>query len=125
MNNQQTAQNTDKSRLIQKLAVPILALILLLTVVAWLAGFFDNKIAPQLSATADSIAADYVKSARSYTVTSKKSKVFEGVAASITAKQATIISSRLLARVDAIKVRAGDTVKQGDVLISLEQNNLS
>jgi RND family efflux transporter MFP subunit len=87
--------------------------------VAWLAGTFNDKIAPNINtSTASNIPVSTV------TVTKRLVNVFESVPASITAKQATIISSRLLARVESIKVRAGDKVKQGDILISLENNEL-
>jgi len=116
--------NTDQKNSLQKVLVPLLALTLLLVLVAWLAGFFNDKIAPQLKAQSTIKPADLERGSR-YTVTSRKSVVFEGVAASITAKQATIISSRILARIGAINVRSGDNVKQGDILISLEQSDLS
>lgn len=121
MNTQQAAETTNKqqSHSIQKIALPVLALIMLLVMVAWLAGFFNNKVAPQLNALTPS-----TKVGDNYTVTNTQSEIFEGVAASITAKQATIISSRLLARINTINVRSGDDVQQGDVLITLEKNDL-
>ena len=122
MNSKNTEDFTEKqhdSRL-KKLLVPILALVFLLTMVAWLAGFFNAKVAPQIKTSIATASND-----NGYIVTRLKSEDLEGVAASITAKQATIISSRILARIDDIKVRSGDEVKQGDILISLEQNNLS
>ena len=61
---------------------------------------------------------------KTITVTASIINTVEAVPASITAKQATLISSRLLARVDEIKVRSGDDVKQGDVLITLESEAL-
>jgi len=134
MNTQQTAQTSVKQKksLIEKIIVPVLALALLLMLVAWLAGFFNDKVAPQLKPQLTPQTKPQLNSLvtsteidSSYIVTSKKSTVFEGVSASIAAKQATIISSRLLARIDAISVRAGDDVKQGDVLITLEQNDLN
>mgnify|MGYP000701735911 FL=1 len=51
--------------------------------------------------------------------------IFEPIAASVEAKQATIISSRMLSRINDIKVRAGEKVKKGDLLIELEQADLS
>jgi len=120
-NNQSTpVTNKHNKKLSQKVIGPASALILLLVMVAWLAGFFNDKIAPEINQT--SLVGE---SNDSYTVTRSKSAIFEGVSASITAKQATIISSRILARIDSISVRAGDNIKKGDVLISLEQNDLT
>ncbi len=104
----------------KKIIIPISALIFLLLMVAWLAGTFNNKITPSFEQATPSL----IK-ATTYTVKSSTEAIFEGVAASITAKQATIISSRLLARIDKINVRSGDVVKKGDVLIMLENNDLS
>jgi len=104
----------------KKIIIPISALIFLLLMVAWLAGTFNNKITPSFEQATPSL----IK-ATTYTVKSSTEAIFEGVAASITAKQATIISSRLLARIDKINVRSGDVVKKGDILIMLENNDLS
>ncbi|PKG86452.1 efflux RND transporter periplasmic adaptor subunit [Colwellia sp. 75C3] len=108
-------ENTAK-----KVIVPILALIVLLIMVAWLAGSFNNKVSPGFETPPTAL----VNSA-SYRVKSSTEAIFEGVAASITAKQTTVISSRLLARIDKINVRAGDIVKKGDILITLENEGLS
>ncbi len=114
-----TSQVQQKSTA-NKIIIPVLALIILLVMVAWLAGYFNNRVSPgfeQLSTSLPNI--------ESYVVKTKKEAIFEGVSASITAKQTTIISSRLLARINKINVRAGDIVKKGDVLITLENNDLS
>jgi RND family efflux transporter MFP subunit len=57
-------------------------------------------------------------------VVEEASPYSEEVPASIEAKEATIISSRLLARITSIAVRAGDYVEEGDLLITLEQEDL-
>lgn len=104
----------------KKILIPTLALAILLIMVAWLAGVFNSKIAPGTTAiekTADGI--------KTYIVKATSEAVFEPVAANVTAKQATIISSRLLARIKSIKVRSGDIVKKGEVLITLENNDLA
>ena len=105
---------------VKKLIIPLLTLIILLVMVAWLAGTFNNKISPGFEQPSPALA-----NSASYVVNSSTKAIFEGVAANITAKQTTIISSRLLARIDTINVRAGDIVKKGDVLITLEHKDLS
>jgi len=101
--------------------VPSIALIILLLMVAWLAGFFNEQIAPEtLPLTVDS----QINKADTFIVQSQLTQNIEGVAASLVAKQGTTISSRMLARVAKVNVRAGDDVKQGDILIELEKSDL-
>ena len=104
----------------KKILLPIFALVLLLIMVAWIAGAFNNKVIPGFEEPTPSLIEQ-----KTFTVKSSEEPILEGVAASITAKQTTMISSRLLARIKTIHVRSGDTVKQGDVLITLEQKDLS
>ena len=111
---------TQQEKTMKKVIMPMLALIILLLMVAWLAGSFNSKIPPDFEQSSAKLV-----NSTSYTVKSSTERVFESIAASITAKQATIISSRLLARINKINVRSGDNVKKGDVLITLENNDLS
>ncbi len=103
-----------------RIVIPLFAITLLLVMVAWLAGAFIDKVAPAYKLSSTPLA-----SVESFTVKNSKEAIFEGVSASVTAKHATIISSRLLARINNIKVRAGDDVKKGDVLITLENKDLA
>ena len=74
--------------LIKKASISLLTLTGLLVSVAWFAGLFDDKVSP-------SIAEPQVKKHKNiFTVTPQHNIVFEPVAASVTAKQASIISSR-------------------------------
>jgi membrane fusion protein (multidrug efflux system) len=50
--------------------------------------------------------------------------VFEVVPASIEARETTVVAARLLARIEAIEVRAGDYVETGQLLIQLQQDEL-
>lgn len=110
-----------KKSLSQKLLLPLLTIVFLLVIVAWIAGAFNEKVAPSLQTTA----ADQIDASDLYTITSKNEQLFEPVAASINAKYATVISSRILARIESISVRSGDFVKKGEVLVQLEQNDLN
>jgi len=125
MNQNEASKNqTDKSTL-QKVLIPIVALTILLLMVAWLAGSFDEKVSPALNKDTNKISksATFDKS-NTYQVVASTDAIFEPVAASVEAKQATIISSRILARIESIQVRSGDKVEKGDPLIQLEQINL-
>jgi RND family efflux transporter MFP subunit len=101
-----------------RILLPVAAVVVLLLLVAAMAGFFTDKIEPGLAdrgsvATADGVA-----------VTRVTGPFTEPVPASVEARQATIISSRLLARIVEVTVRAGDYVSEGDLLIRLEESDL-
>lgn len=102
----------------KKLLLPLLATLVLLLMVAFMAGYFSDRIAPGL---ADSPVAE---ADNAVPVISERAVVTEPVPASVEAKEATIISSRLLARITAINVRAGDYVESGQLLIELEKSDL-
>lgn len=107
-----------QTSLIKRLAMPAGALLFLLLAVAWLAGLFSDKIEPGLNTLAQPAPAD------PYIVQATSEPLYEPVPASVEAKQATLISSRIMARITAIKVRAGDSVKKDQLLLSLEQSDL-
>lgn len=101
-----------------RLLLAAFAVLMLLLVVAWMAGAFRDKIEPDLASNVAidrSSAISAVSATRAYT---------ESVPASIEAKETTIISSRLLARITAIEVRAGDYVEEGQLLLSMEKQDL-
>ena len=81
--------HAQQAKTMKKIIIPILALIILLLMVAWLAGSFNSKIPPGFEQPSFKLV-----NSTSYTVKSSTERVFESIAASITAKQATIISSR-------------------------------
>lgn len=119
-----THTKADKST-VQKTLIPVVALTVLLLMVAWLAGSFDEKTSPALNDKANNqIRASIIDQNNSYTVVASNEAIFEPVAASLEAKQATIISARILARIEQINGRSGNLVKKGDLLIQLEQNDL-
>jgi RND family efflux transporter MFP subunit len=101
-----------------KLLLPIAALLILLLLVAVMAGYFTRKIQPGLDPLTALDTSDAVS------VITQETAFTEPVPATVEAKETTIISSRLLARITAISVRAGDQVEQGQLLLELEKTDL-
>ena len=94
------------------------AVVLLVLMVAWMAGMFDTRLAPGLEPRAGA-GPEAV-----YTVEPESVPVSEPVAGSVEAKQATIVSSRIMSRIQRIHVRAGDQVSEGQLLVELEKTDL-
>ena len=102
----------------KKWFIPLAAIVLLLVIIAWMAGSFRDKIDPGLSAMAESPVEGAVPVLRETLL------VTESVPASIGAREATTISSRTLARITRISVRAGDRVDKDKLLIELERSDV-
>lgn len=111
--------NPAKSKSFSKTwLLPAVSVLLLLFIVAWMAGAFREKIEPGLILPEPAVSQDTVA------VTREEITVTEPVPASIGARQATTISSRTLARITQITVRAGDTVVTGQLLLELERSDV-
>jgi len=108
---------------IKKLALPIVVIVLLIVMVAWMAGVFSDKVKPGQRESQSLAQVDALK-AQAITIELLETQVFEPVPASIEAKQNSIISSRILAKIEKVHVRAGQQVKQGQLLIELEKADL-
>lgn len=102
----------------KKWLIPITAIALLLVIIAWMAGAFRDRIEPGLG---ESIPGE---TDNAVAVLREDAVVTESVPASIGARQATTISSRTMARITGITVRAGDEVEKGQLLVSLERSEL-
>lgn len=99
---------------------PLGAVGVLMLIVTWMAGLFGEKISPGLNDLEDARSQHQnVMLVREQSIT-----VFEPVPGSVEAKFATLVSSRLLARITHVHARAGDSVKKGQVLVSLEKTDL-
>jgi len=103
---------------LKKWMVPVLAMLVLLALIAWMAGLFDTRIQPGVNEIKST------NSDEAVAVTSSEVTIIEGVPASVEASQATLISARIMARIEAINVRAGDNVKRGDVVLQLEDSDI-
>ena len=101
-----------------KLIGSIIALMVIIVAVLYMAGSFSDKQAPGIKNPA---ASEYT--GQLLTVTLADIARDEIVPGTVIAKQNTQISSRVMAQVERLNVRAGDTVRQGDVLITLQQDD--
>lgn len=111
--------NNTSTRPLLRWLMPLAAVIGLLLVIAWMAGAFSQKIEPGTLEIGQQ-----ATSGEPHTVATIEVDVTEPVPAVVGAREATTISSRTLARITELLVRAGDTVEKGQVLIRLEQSDL-
>ena len=110
--------NAHQTKTLKTWLLPIAAVILLLLIIAWMAGAFRDKIEPGLGALPQGGTEGAVSVVR------EDIAVTESVPGTIGAREATTISSRTLARITTLHVRAGDTVEQGQMLVELERTAL-
>ena len=102
---------------IKTFAVPLLTIVGLLLMIMWMAGAFNDKIEPGEISVGTSYTGE------TYTIASALSQQQEDVPATVRSKQTTSVAARILAPIKAIHVKAGDTVKKGDLLIELDNRN--
>lgn len=103
-----------------KLAAASGALVGLFLLIGWLAGIFNDSIDPTLAPAG----APNVPAAELYVVSRQEVTITESIPATVIARDDTMISSRILARVSSVSVRAGDVVERGQLLVELEQADL-
>ena len=103
---------------LKKIALPILAALGLLLVIAWMAGMFSTKVAP------DTLIPQAESAQEPYVVSTQKVARIESVPAGIRARETTLVASRIMARIEKIHVRAGDRVSKGQALVTLENSAL-
>jgi RND family efflux transporter MFP subunit len=101
-----------------KLLLPFISILGLILAAIWMTNIFNNRVSPGIVKSAP------LPTSAGIPVVVKEIPIVEPVPGTIVANQATDISSRILARIEKIFVRAGDTVKQGELLIQLEQTDL-
>jgi RND family efflux transporter MFP subunit len=97
------------------------AMVVVVFLVMLLSGSFNEKISPGVLAAAGIAVPENAVTA---TVAAETFPVFEEATGTVEAQRRTTVSARILATIDAILVSAGDEVRQGDVLIRLEDAEL-
>ena len=86
----------------------------------WLSGGFEEKIEPtEVAMTQELVPASEIR-----TVTAEEVQVVEWASGEVASARHTSVASRVLARIEEIRVRAGTRVEEGDVLITLDARDL-
>jgi len=89
-------------------------------VVVWLSGGFTERMAPgDATPGAGALPAGAVVA----TVERKLGPVFEWASGTIASATRTVVASRILARLEEVRVRAGDDVAKGDIVVVLESQD--
>jgi membrane fusion protein (multidrug efflux system) len=106
-----------------KRVLPLVAgLAVLVLVIAWMAGFFEQKIpAGQYEAAVRRLP----EGAKTYEVEPIIQPFFEEAVGTLKAASRTEISARIMARINEIKVRAGQLVQRDAELIVLDSRDLA
>jgi len=89
--------------------------------VAWLSGGCSERIGPDDGPAAGATQADLSASAL---VMEEEATVYEAVSGTVFSARHTTISSKILARIESITVRAGDEVEAGTVVVRLDSRDL-
>lgn len=103
---------------IKTLLTSISTLLVLLLMILWMAGAFEQKIEPGINATVSHY------SGPSLTLKPERIPLFEEVVASVQSGQTTEVAAQIQARIKAIHVKSGDRVKPGQILVTLDDQNL-
>lgn len=85
--------------------------------VYWLSGGFEERVAPGVVEPA---AAALPAGARLAEVEEVTGPVLESASGAVASARQTVVASRILARIEQIRVRAGDPVVAGDLLVTLD-----
>jgi len=101
--------------------VGLLGLAAMALAVAWLSGAFETRVAPGEVAVTGGAPPPGAKVAEAVRVTAP---AFERASGTVAAERRATVSSRILARIVAVRVHAGDTVARGDVLVRLDSRDL-
>lgn len=89
-------------------------------IVVWLSGGFAERLAPADVAPGTS---SRPPNAVAAVVESKVGPVFESASGAVASATRTVVASRILARIDEVRVRAGDEVARGDIVVVLESQD--
>ena len=114
-------------RTVLPLVAGLVFLACVVAVIAWMAGVFEEKIQADDAAPAEARgtpASDEEKQ-NAYEVKEIYKPYIEEAVGTLKAASRTAISSRVMARIEKIEVRAFDSVEENDVLIRLDPRTLN
>jgi membrane fusion protein (multidrug efflux system) len=98
----------------------VIGLVVLIAVIGWMEGFFDTKILPGIEPAEERSAA----SVSTAGVTALKTIETADAVGTVEPRQKTEIAARLLSTIQEVLVEPGAHVKQGDVLITLDDREI-
>ena len=109
---------------IYKTVLPlVLGLGVMVLIIAWMAGMFVQKIQPAATVRVErKLTPD--QTGQLSTVYEVEKEYFAEAVGTLRAATRTEIAPRILAPIDEIRVKAGDLVKQGDILVRLDPRDL-
>ncbi|MCX7017360.1 MAG: efflux RND transporter periplasmic adaptor subunit [Candidatus Sumerlaeota bacterium] len=99
----------------------IISLVALVMIILWMAGAFHHKILPGAVAAEAAVAPEGAARA---VVEESTVPVVEEASGTVQAKRKTVVSSRIMAVIADVNVRAGDEVAKGDTLVTLDSRDL-
>lgn len=100
----------------------IAAIAILVLVVLWMSGTFHEKIEP---GETERVRVKVPPGAEVAVVEEQRIPLIEEASGTVEAKRKTIVSSRIMASIRDIKVRAGDEVTAGETLVELDNRDLA
>lgn len=100
---------------------PLVGLAVMILLVLWMSGVFGERIAPGITERDRPV---LPAGAPTAVVREETVPVVEEAAGTVQASRRTLVSSRILATIRAIPVRAGDEVEAGDVVVELDDREL-
>ena len=104
---------------LKTLALSAVTLLIVLLMILWMSGAFQNKIEPEVLPERSAYQGPTL------TVERVTLPAFEKATGTLEAKQGGDISAQIQARIKAIHVKARDTVKPGDLLITLDDETIA
>ncbi|WP_031435610.1 efflux RND transporter periplasmic adaptor subunit [Methylomarinum vadi] len=100
------------------LLMALAAMALLVLMILWMAGAFEDKIAPA------TLAAGPAYQGQTWQVKKQSLPQFEEIAGTLQSEQSASVASQIMARVKHVHVHAGDRIDKGDLLIELDNVDL-
>jgi len=119
MNRSKEKRNDTRGRALRKAMEVVIGGAVLIFAVVWMSGGFAERIAPE-----DLPPARHPASLAVDVVQAERSAVFELASGTLVSERHTTIAAKILARIEEVAVRPGDTVRAGDVVVRLDARDL-